>query len=220
MDEKYFIEYKFYIKNAETKSYKIIFDDKEEKCPFEKNNCLDCINNNENKCILYKKLIEYIEFFGKFPSYENISVEVITPYRTYTKKCSLQEGARSLLGIIMPTSGCPVFKYLYPMARFHLPFSSIEETQFRVMGMYLLGQYLRMNKDLPTDWGFENLINIYSNIRDINKAICNKIRESSYMDGSINAIIILDILADQVLFTIDEKELEFFYRIYDIYLTI
>ena len=37
----------------------------------------------------------------------------------------------------MALSGCPVLEQLKPMARFHLPFASVEETIYRAASMYL-----------------------------------------------------------------------------------
>ena len=52
----------------------------------------------------------------------------------------------SLIGIYMVTSGCPIMDKLRPMARFHLPFASTEETIYRAISTYLLGQYFLEQK--------------------------------------------------------------------------
>ncbi|HOM64783.1 MAG TPA: hypothetical protein PK591_03060 [Ignavibacteriales bacterium] len=211
------IVYSFVYDDKTEISYEIIADIPEVKCENANiNNCknyMDC-----NKCLLLNKISYYIKYFGDFLSYENVTVKVISKEREYIKKVSLQDGVRSLLGLIMPFSGCPFLANLIPMARFHLPFSSIEETQFRVIGMYLFAQYLRKKNGLQSDWDLKNLVDIYSNIREVNKKLCDKIREMSLKDASINAIIILDVLADQVLFSVDEKELEYFEKLFVSYL--
>lgn len=212
------IEYIFAFGDNKTQSFSILQDKFEIKC--DNNNIANCTNYmNCGKCVLLDKINEYINYFSNFISYENTSIKVVTKDRIYFKDATFQEGVRSLLGLVMPYSGCPFFAKLIPMARFHLPFSNIEETQFRVIGMYLFAQFLKKKKGLETDWDMKYLIDIYMNIREINRKICDYIRSKSFQDASINAIIILDILADQVIFSIDEMEFEYFENLFSSYLT-
>lgn len=181
------------------------------KCP----NCP--LSSTEKFCPLALHLIDFLKFFKDFWSYQEITLDIITPEREYHKKTSLQDGARGLLGIIMPASGCPILGKLKPMTRFHLPFSTIEETQFRVLGMYLISQYLMQQKGQIPDWDIKNLKGIYEKIIIVNRNVSEKIRQLSLKDASINALIILDVLANQVLFAIEEKDLEFFYKLFSDY---
>ncbi len=128
---------------------------------------------------------------------------VQTPQRTYMKHTSLQEALNSLIGIYMPTSGCPVLERLKPMVLFHLPFATLEETNFRMMSMYLFAQYFIFKEGGKPDWEFKNLITMYNDIRIINKNFCNKLTKIQIKDASINALITLDCFAFSVSYSID-----------------
>ena len=86
--------------------------------------------------------MEPLKQFGTIHSHTEVTTTVVTPERTYVQQGHAQEALRSLFGLIMATSGCPLmlpFKY---MARYHLPFSTIEETISRITSTYLLRQLL------------------------------------------------------------------------------
>src|SRR3989339_267458 len=158
--------YKFKLKNGKEKDFEVrldrntlnmMYEPKESyprwtelvsfKCP----NCpLD--EKTVKYCPVITKLFDVIEFFKDSISHEEIDLYVESEDRTYLKKTSLQNGLNALFGIIMPTSGCPNFDKLKPMVRFHLPFTSLEETSFRMMSMYLLAQYFVYKNGGAPDW--------------------------------------------------------------------
>src|SRR6476660_5158978 len=80
------------------------------------------------ECPVAKNLALVADAFKNEKSFEKVVAEVVTAERTYMKELKLQEGLSGLLGLIMATSDCPYFEFLRPMARFHLPFSSLKET--------------------------------------------------------------------------------------------
>ena len=65
----------------------------------------------------------------------------------------------------MATGGCPALAKLRPMARFHLPFATREETLFRSASAYLLGQYFLKERGEPHELGLEGLGALYEEIR-------------------------------------------------------
>ena len=130
-----------------------------------------------------------------------------TNQRTYSKDCNVQTGVSGLMGVIMPASGCPVLGKLKPLARFHLPFSSLEETEFRVFSMYLLAQFIRMKEGKDSDWQLKGLQKIYDDIHQVNQYIAEKIRDLENKDASINAVVILNNFADSVSMSIEEEDL-------------
>ena len=173
------------------------------KCP----NCP--LEPSANKyCPLAQNLSVLIPEFYNLPSYEEVFVTVETTNRTYFKKTSLQAGVSSLLGIYMVSSGCPVMGKLKPMLYFHLPFASLDETQVRVLSMFLLSQYVQWKKGDAPDWDMLGLMDIYEQIRILNMHVCQKIANLEKKDTSINSIVILNNFADYVTFTIDENLLE------------
>ena len=91
------------------------------------------------------------------------------------------------------------------MARFHLPFADLEETQVRIFSMYLLAQYLRMRKGGQADWKMDELGELYSRIGDINVNIAKKIANLEKEDASINAVVVLNNFAQVVSLNIDDN---------------
>jgi len=106
----------------------------------------------------------------------------------------MQRGLSSLLGLIIPASGCPHTVYFRPMSRYHLPFADTEETIYRATSMFLLAQYFIHKKSgcIPTD--FSRLETIYNNIHIVNTQICKRLRDFCANDSPLNAITILDML--------------------------
>jgi hypothetical protein len=171
--------------------------------------CKHCpIDRVENShCPVALNLIEIIKFFSDTPSYEEVELEVTTPERTYRKNTSVQVGVGGILGLIMPTSGCPTLGKLKPLARFHLPFASIQETEFRVYSMYLLAQYMKMKKGQNPDWEMKELKKIYEDIQKLNVNIAQKIADLESKDASINAVVVLNNFADTITFNLDEDDI-------------
>ncbi|MCZ6635541.1 MAG: hypothetical protein O7G87_19235, partial [bacterium] len=87
-------------------------------------------------CPAAARLVPLVSRFQDVLSYHEINTEVRTPERTVNKKAPAQSGVGSLMGLVMATSGCPHTAIFKPMARFHLPFSTAEETIYRVASMY------------------------------------------------------------------------------------
>lgn len=125
-------------------------------------------------------------------SYEEVSVEVDTPNRKIISKSKtkMQGAIASLLGLLIPSSGCPHTKFFRPMARFHLPFSDGHETVYRVFSMFLLDQYFK-KKSKMIDIDFNKLNEAYKNISIVDKHICKRLREVTDKDASLNALNIL-----------------------------
>lgn len=73
----------------------------------------------------------------------------------------MQRGLSSLLGLILATRDCTYTRYFRPMARFHLPLASEEETIYRAASMYLLAQYLRANDGKQVDINLTRSAEIY-----------------------------------------------------------
>jgi len=153
-------------------------------------------------CPIALHLGAIVDTFRDYDSYDDVTVEVTDSQRRYLKETSLQNGLGSLMGIIMATGGCPVMEPLRPLVRFHLPFASMEETEFRIVSMYLIAQYFRDKKGEKPDWSLGGLQVIYNKVREVNKAFAERLRSATTKDASVNAIIILDCLAKAVPFAV------------------
>lgn len=164
-------------------------------------------------CPLALQLCNIIDRLHDTTSFDEVDMEVITPERTITQQVELQRVIGSMVGLVSPTCGCPKTAYMKPMARFHLPLSTEEETLFRVSGMYLLAQHLLGNKvDLA------GLHDIYEELHVVNKYIASRLKHATESDSSKNAIALLDMYSNLVPMMIEEQlpELRQLFSAYEI----
>jgi hypothetical protein len=112
-------------------------------------------------CPIAENLSSIAEAFRDHSSLDEVQVTVDVEERRYAKDTTVQHGLSPLWGIIMATSGCPLMEPLKPMVRYHLPFASLEETTFRMVSMYLMGQFLRQQEGRSAEPGLEGLARIY-----------------------------------------------------------
>jgi hypothetical protein len=149
-------------------------------------------------------------------SHETLAVEVITPERVISKETTAQQALGSLMGLIMPTSGCPHLAIFKPMARFHLPFSSAEETIYRVSSMYLLAQYFLGKAGKRIDPEFSELGNISESIHTVNRHFAQRLRAATKGDSSVNALTALDLFIKLLSYSLDDslEELRYLFQPY------
>ena len=118
-------------------------------------------------CPVAQCLVEVVTRFDKILSYDEVELEVITSERKVLQQTTAQRAISSLLGAIIPASGCPHTSFFRPMVRFHLPIATRRETIFRATGMYLLAQYFLGEEGRKTDFELTGLTKIYKNLFDI-----------------------------------------------------
>ncbi|MCK5640061.1 MAG: hypothetical protein KAJ19_04665 [Gammaproteobacteria bacterium] len=167
-------------------------------------------------CPLAVQLIEPMSRLGDIVSYEETRVRVSTWERTVVQATTAEAGISSMLGLISATSGCPYTAFFKPMARFHLPFSSQEETVYRATSMYLLGQYFQQGESKEMDLSFSGLEDIYGNIAKVNAGMAERLRGVGEDGGTLNAIIVLDMFAKVFSVAIKDvlERLRYLYRAY------
>ncbi len=171
------------------------------KCP----NCPLDETKNEY-CPLAKNLAGVLDFFNVLPSYKEAKVSVETNERVTYKETTVQVGVGSLLGIIMASSGCPIIGVLRPLVRFHLPFASLEETEYRVFSTYIFAQYFKFITGDKPDWDLSKLKAAYEQIQIVNKNIVNKLSDVELNDTSRNAVVTLSSFAEYIIFNLEDKE--------------
>lgn len=147
-------------------------------------------------CPVAIALIDVIEAFKDRNSFENVFATVETSARTYTARTSLQKAISSLMGIYMTTSGCPVLSQMRPMVDVHLPFSTAEETTFRMLSMHLLAQYFAGRAGRDPDWDLAGLLDYFLNVHHVNAAFCDRLRAVRMRDANVNAVVVLNSLSD------------------------
>lgn len=206
------VDYAYRFSNGATKSFDIILDEenlllvteKRENNPMwallDFNQCENCpLSTLTNSyCPIAANLVGIAETFKDSSSLDRVAVTVTVEERSYFKATTVQSGLSPLLGIIMTTSGCPVMEPLKPMVRYHLPFASLEETVFRMVSMYLVGQFLRNQEGKTAEWKLEGLARIYTEVGKVNKDFTRRMRAAARSDANVNALVNLDVFATMV----------------------
>lgn len=156
-------------------------------------------------CPLAVTLVKVTGRFNRVISYNEIGLTVQTHERQIYQKTTAQKGISSLIGLLFAASGCPHTALFKPMARFHLPLASEDETFYRAVGMYLLAQYFIHQKGRPADLDLDGLKDIYSNLHLLNTMIAERIRSETIADSSINAVVLLDMITNLAPFILDDQ---------------
>ena len=148
------------------------------------------------RCPAAVALAPLVEVFDAFMSHHGCALTVHTAERTVTAdRLQVQKALGSLMGLVMAASGCPYTARLRPMARFHLPLASPEETIYRATSMYLLAQYFREGEGLEPDWTLEGLSELYADLQVVNRHLSRRLNAVVSTDSAVNAVVSLDVFA-------------------------
>jgi len=157
--------------------------------------CCPLDKKEHPNCPLAVNMAKIVSRFKEIISHAPCTVRCITPERTYIKKTTVTEGLSSILGIVMATSNCPVMELFKPMARFHLPFSTLEETLVRSTSLYLLRQYFEYTKKRSPDLGLKKFNEHYQKVQQVNNGLFSRINGLNKKDSDKNAILVFHSLA-------------------------
>ena len=184
----------------------------------EHHQCVDCQLDPTAvpQCPMAAALADLLDFARSLVSHSTLDVTVITPAREIHAVTTAQRALSSLMGLLMATCACPDVAWLRPMARFHLPLASEEETIYRAASMYLLAQYFRAQKGAEPDFALGGLRDRYKRIHVINVAMAERLRSAVEKDAPVNAVILLDLFAKALPLSVGESlaELEYLFRAY------
>ncbi len=173
--------------------------------------CSHCPLPPQGPCPFAAVLAPVIGRFAGYYSYEPVRIQVVTPQRTVMADRALQHGLASLIGLVGASSGCPHLDFFRPLARFHLPFATEEETLLRAFSFHLLGQYLDGDADggdcIPT--GFDRLQRHYHAATLVNQGMADRVRATQLRDAAVNALVVLDTFAQAVPYVIEDRLDEF-----------
>lgn len=156
------------------------------------------------RCPTAVALSGMMEKFGSLLSYDEVEATVESGGRTIQATVPAQKVLSSLLGLVMGTSGCPILAKFMPMARYHLPFASADETTFRSVGAYLIAQYFVSQDGGKADWDLSGLKDFYEDVHTINRAMVARLRGHFEGDAGVNAVAILDLFAHYLPMAVDE----------------
>jgi Domain of unknown function (DUF6901) len=170
---------------------------------FEQCECCPLTPVTHPRCPIALNIMDLVLNFKDLFSYRDCTVACETVERTYSKKTSVMEGLSAIFGVVMATSDCPIMEFLKPMARFHLPFATIEETTVRTASMYLLAQYFRYKDQPGMKFDFRTLEKHYVKVQQVNEGLLRRINSVSSEDADKNAIITLHSLSQFLSMEID-----------------
>ena len=169
--------------------------------------CTNCPLTSQDRphCPLAARLSRLMPLFEGLHSHDEVDVEAVTAERTVVKHTTAQRALSSIMGLIIATSACPHTVFLKPMARFHLPLSSEEETVYRASSMYLLAQYFRARQGVAADFELLGLKRAYDALHQINLGMASRLRAVFSRDAAVNAVVLLDLLTKAMPYSIEES---------------
>jgi len=180
-------------------------------------NCpLDPATNTH--CPVALSLTDATEAFARNLSCEEVDVTIQTPPRTYQRKIALHDALRSLFGILMVSSGCPVLDKLRPLVQMHLPFATMKETAYRALSMYVLAQFFIQRKGGAPDGSLEGLGKIYKEIEIVNRALHQRLVQAGFNDACLNAVGNLNCYAQFTQMYLEPGKLEQIEKLFSAYL--
>ncbi len=148
-----------------------------------------------------------VDTFKTEPAFQKVEVTVSTRERNYQKRTGLEEALRSLMGLILATSECPILSELRPMAMHHMPFATNEEFILRSVSIYLVQQYFRMRDDreLQPDWELKGLVERNRRLQLVNQALWQRIHGACEADSNLKALLSFFSLASSVTFSLESQ---------------
>jgi hypothetical protein len=169
--------------------------------------CSNCPLSKDNfsHCPAAVDLHRVIEDFQGLPAFKKASVWVRTPEREYTKLVSLEEALRSLLGVIMATSACPILGKLRPMAHNHLPFASNQEFTLRTVSLYLSRQYFNFREGRHADWELKGLVRMFQQLQLVNQAFWQRIHDTCEGDSNLKAFLTFFSMSSSMSYSLETQ---------------
>jgi len=171
--------------------------------------CDACAQEGHTHCLAALAIVDIANRCRGLDSHAIVTATVLMPDRTVTATITLQEALRSLVGLAIAASGCPDTAMLRPMARFHLPFASHHEALWRSVSNYLLIQYFRKQRGEASGLELDGLRVFYDRLHAVNKNLERRLRSFEVTGANLNALILLDLFAQEFRFSIDDHLSEF-----------
>lgn len=169
--------------------------------------CSNCPLNNvlHTYCPAAVDLHRVIEDFRGLPAFKKARVRVATAEREYYKEVSLEAALRSLLGVLMATSACPMLCRLKPMAQQHLPFASNQEFVLRVVPLYLMRQYFNFREGRHADWELKGLVRLFQQLQLVNQAFWQRIHDTCVSDSNLKAFLTFFSLSSSISYSLETQ---------------
>ncbi len=156
-------------------------------------------------CPVAIDLAAVVTDFQRLPAQKNAVIRVATPEREYKKETALEEGLRSLMGLIMASSACPILTQLKPNARNHLPFASQDDFIIRSTALYLLKQYFNYREGKRPDWDLQGLISLNQELQTLNEAFWGRVKEACEGDSNLKALLSFLDMSSSVSYSLEAQ---------------
>nr|WP_297402696.1 hypothetical protein [uncultured Marinobacter sp.] len=156
-------------------------------------------------CPAATAMVPVVEAFQDEDAYQKVTVTVVDERRSYSKETALEEALRSLLGLKMATSGCPVLAELKPMTVHHLPFASTDEFVMRSVSHYLLQQYFAKRHGGQPDWDLKGLVERNQRLQLVNQALWQRIHSVCKGDSNLKALLNFFSMASSMSFSLESQ---------------
>jgi len=164
--------------------------------------------DKHSHCPAALELCDIVERFDDTRSIDKVELEVITEERRVIQTLDIQRAIASMLDLILPICGCPKTAHFKPLARFHLPLASEEETVFRVTGMYLLAQYFSSHTSSGGRINLGGLTDLYNDLHILHKAVARRLQTVTQSDSVKNAFALIDVYSVLVPLLIEDQLVE------------
>lgn len=150
--------------------------------------------------------IEHIvDTFSQVESHAMVDVDVQIGDRRHVTRTDVQTALQSLLGLSLATSACPVLSQMKGPGRLHMPFATVEETLFRMVGAYFVGQYLKSQQGGDADFTLSSLSRMYEEVQTVNRHLKRRLDTAVSRDANVNAVVSLMSVAMLVSFSLNQQ---------------
>ncbi len=156
-------------------------------------------------CPAARDIAAIVERFSEVPSHAAVHVQADMLERSHSRHTDLQTALQSVLGLMMATSACPVLSRMKGPARLHMPFATLDETLFRMVGAYFIGQYHRARQGQAPDWSLHSLADFYEQVQTVNQHLKLRLDSMAGNDAHLNAVVSLMSVSMLVSFSLDQN---------------
>jgi hypothetical protein len=166
--------------------------------------CPNCpLSSSDQYCPAAVNIATVVDNCSEIISHKSVEVQVVSPKRTVSGKTTVQRALSSLFGLLIATSDCPRAHFFRPMAYFHLPMASQEETIFRAISTYFLAKYFKGEKSEV--FNLDALCEIYANMQIVNEYLVKRLQSCNTGDASKNAVVLLHLLSCVLPLSLEES---------------
>lgn len=135
------------------------------------------------------------------PSFEPVDGVIHIEDRTLLIRTTLQRFLKSLYGLVFSLSGCPHTRFLSSMGLFHAPFANESETTLRIVSFHLLHCFTR--GDIERQKVLDEICGNFQKLEVVNRCFAERLRGSSRSDAALNAMVLLNFIAEHPASNID-----------------